>query len=129
MKTVRKIISIAIQDNKLLMIRLKGGNEWSFVEISKGNWQTEERALTGKFQKEIGCPVEVLRRIGDFKRKDSDISFSAFQVELKGPIFVRNQEIEEWRYMTREDATRIDIKYPLREEVIPACVKAGILKW
>jgi hypothetical protein len=129
MKTVRKIIAIAIQDNKLLMIRMKGENEWVFVEISQSNWLTEERALLGKFQKELGCPVDILKRVGDFRREDSNTHFSVFQVELKGPIFVRNQDIEEWRYMTKEDVNRIDIKYPLREEAIPACVKAGILKW
>ncbi len=130
MKGERKIAIAAIQDNKLFMVKIAG--VWQLPTLRQGNWLTEERAIAGRIQKEIGCPVTILERIGDFEAEaihgDDASHLSVFRADLRGVIFIRDPEIEEWRYQSPIEAREIEIDPIIKEKVIPALYRAGIWK-
>jgi len=131
-KIVHKVAALAVQDNKLFVVRRKGEEEWDMVTVTQGNWLTEERAIVAKFQRIIGCPIEVRGRLGDFEmatgRGDVE-SLGVFIVDLKGGIFLRDETIEEWRYITFFGPERARLREIVKEKVITSCIKSRLLIW
>ncbi len=132
MKGVEKIAIAAIQDNKLFLVRI--GDVWDLPQVRQGNWLTEERAIGGRIQKEIGCPVTIRERVGDFQidvKRDEDTShLSVFLADLSGgPIFIRDTGILEWRYVTNLEAKDLRLAELTREKVIPYLIRQRLLIW
>lgn len=129
MTGVRKIGVVVIQDNKLLLVRI--GDVWQLPSLRQGNWRSEERAIIGRIQREIGTPVKVIQRIGDFERgvsKRSEVShLSVFLVTLLGPLFIRNQDIVEWRLFNPGEIRSMNLSLIEKEQVIPLLAKWRLL--
>ncbi len=126
-----KIAIAAIQDNKLFMVRI--GDVWELPTLRQGNWLSEERAIGGRVQKEIGCPVVIRGRLGDFeaniKHRGDTSHLSVFLADLGGVIFIRNPDIKEWKYMSQSDINRVTLDEIVRDQVLPALIRQRLLIW
>lgn len=129
---LHKIAAIAVEDNKLLMVR-RVDSKWDLVEVKQGHWLTEERAITNLFQRIIGCPLRIKSKIGDIeipeRKPDQIFRLSLFEVVLLGTMFLRDETIVEWRYVSLDEIKRLDVMDHVISYVVPLCVKKGILGW
>lgn len=131
---IHKVIASVIQDNKYFMVRKFGKDIWTSLGggIQKG--ETEEQALLREINEEVHCDAKIIKKIGDFEGKavfDNDIvRLSTYLVELKGKIDLNDPELEECAFLDENyKKNGIKISDKVEEQIIPLCIKEGLLKW
>ena len=132
--TIHKIAAVVIEDNKFLMVRKKGKEIWTSLggHLEKG--ETEERALLREIKEEMGCDATIIRKLGDFESPAAHdekkiVRLSSYLVELKGPIIFEDPELEEYRFLSKEESLQVKLPSSIKDKVLPYCIKSGLLVW
>lgn len=134
MKEIHKIAAMVIKDDAFLMVRKKGKDTWTNLGGKPEGDETEEEALIREVREEMGCETKILRKLGDFRapaaHDDAIVCLSTYLVKLSGTIVFNDPELEEYRYIPR-NYKELGLKLPasIEEQIIPFCIKDGILKW
>jgi 8-oxo-dGTP pyrophosphatase MutT (NUDIX family) len=134
MKTIHKIAAVVIQDNKFFMVRKVGRDIWTSLGGRPEPGETEEQALLREIQEEVHTDAEIIKKIGDFEAKaahdDAMVRISAYQVKLTGDIRLDDPELEECRFLGKSwEAEGVKLPDSIKDQVIPYCVKEGLLDW
>lgn len=134
MKLIHKIAAVVIEDDKFLMVRKKGKDMWTSLGGHPEEGETEEEALMREIKEEMGCDATVLRKLGDFEAPavfdpGATLRLSTYLVTLSGAIVFEDPELEEYRYLTKEETETLKLPDSIRNEVLPFCIKEGLLKW
>jgi 8-oxo-dGTP diphosphatase len=133
-RVIHKIAAVVIQDDKFLMVRKHGKDVWTSLGGKPEAGESEEQALLREIREEVGCGARVLRKLGDFEAKavfdDALVRLSTYLVELEGEPLIQDPELEEFRFLSK-DYREKGIKLPpsIEEQVIPYCIKEGLLAW
>lgn len=134
MKEIHKIAAVVIQDKKFLMVRKVGKDVWTSLGGKPENDETEEQALIREIQEEVHCDCKIIRKLGDFKAKavfdDALLILSAYLVNLQGKIKLDDPELEEYKFISKNYKNE-GIKLPdsIEKEILPHCIKEGLLNW
>lgn len=134
MKEINKIAAVVIEDNKFLMVRKAGKDVWTSLGGKPEAGETEEQALIREIKEEFGCDARVIRNLGDFFAKavfdDATLKLSTYLVELEGKITLSDPELEEYKFIGK-NYKQEGIKLPdsIEGQVIPYCIKEGLLNW
>lgn len=134
MRKIHKIIAIVIKDNKFLMVRKVGKDIWTSLGGRIEEGETEEECLLREIKEEFNCEAEIVKKLGDFEDKavfnDAIIRLSAYLVNLNGYIQLIDAELEEYKFIER-NYKKQGIKLPpsIENQILPFCIKEGILKW
>jgi 8-oxo-dGTP diphosphatase len=134
MKIIHKIAAMIVKDNSIFMVRKKGKDIWTSLGGKPEGDETEEEALLREIKEEIHCNAVIIRKIGDFEAKavfdDAIVKLSTYLVELEGEIMLDDPELEECGFITK-DYKNSNIKLPpsIEEQIIPFCIKEGLLDW
>lgn len=134
MKIINKIAAVVIQDNKYLLVRKHGSKIWTSLGGHPEKGETEKEALLREIKEEMGCGAMIKNKLGDFTNKaaedDAILHLSVYLVELEGPIVFKDPELAEYKFFEK-DFYKQDISIPnsLRDQVLPYCIKNGILNW
>lgn len=131
---IHKIAAVVIQDNKYFMVRKYGKDIWTSLGGVMQEGETEEQALLREINEEVHCGAKIIRKLGDFEGKavfdDDIVRLSTYLVELKGKINLNDPELEECAFLDKNYKDEgIKISDTMEEQVIPLCVKEGLLKW
>jgi 8-oxo-dGTP diphosphatase len=134
MREIHKIAAIVVEDNKFFMVRKVGKDIWTSLGGKKEGDETEEETLLREIKEEVGCDVDILRKIGDFKAKavfdDAIVKLSAYLVNLNGEIKLDDPELEECMFVPKDYREKgIKLSPLITEQIIPLCVKERILDW
>ncbi|VVB76185.1 NUDIX domain protein [uncultured archaeon] len=134
MKEIHKIAALVVENNSFLMVRKAGKDIWTGLGGKPEGNETEEEALLREIKEELDCGAKIIRKIGDFKSKaifdDAIVKLSWYLVELIGNPKISDPELEEFGFIPK-DYKEKGIKLPpsLEEQLLPFCIKEGILKW
>ena len=134
MKTIHKIAAMVIKNNKFLMVRKTSKDIWTNLGGKPEAGETKEEALLREIKEELDCEAEIVKYLGEFENKaaldDAIIHLSVYQVELIGDPKISDDELEEFKYICKEDVEN-GIKLPLSitEQILPYCIKNKLLKW
>jgi 8-oxo-dGTP pyrophosphatase MutT (NUDIX family) len=131
---IHKIVAVVIQENKYFMVRKFGKDIWTSLGGGPEKGETEEQALLREIKEEIECDAKIIRKIGDFEGKavfDEDVvKLSTYLVELRGKINLNDPELEECAFFDKDyKKNGIKISDTVEEQIIPLCIKQGLLKW
>ncbi len=134
MKTIHKIAAVVIQDNKFLMVRKADKDVWTSLGGKPEGDETEEEALMREIKEEIDCEGTVLEKLGDFEAKavfdDAIVKLSTYLVELKGEIHLNDPELEEYRFLDKNYKQQgVNLPTSVGDQIIPFCIKRGLLMW
>lgn len=134
MKIIHKVAGIAIKDNAFFMVRKHGKDIWTSLGGKPEGQETEEETLQRESKEEINCSVKILRKLGDFEAKaafdDAIVRLSTYLVEINGTPEIIDNELEECAYIPEDYKKRgIKLTEVMEGQIIPQCVKEGILKW
>ncbi len=134
MKTIHKIAAMVIKNNKFLMVRKTGKEIWTNLGGKPEAGETKEEALLREIKEELDCEAEIVKYLGEFENKaaldDAIIHLSVYQVKLIGEPKISDDELEEFKYISKEDIEN-GIKLPLSitEQILPYCIKNKLLNW
>jgi 8-oxo-dGTP diphosphatase len=134
MKVIHKIAAVVISDNKFLMVRKAGKDMWTSLGGRIEPDETEEQCLLREIKEEANCSAKIIRKLGDFENRavfdDATVKLSAFLVELIGNIEIIDPELEEHKFIG-SSYKQDGIKLPptIENQVIPLCIKEGLLSW
>ncbi len=134
MKIIHKIAAVVINDNKFLMVRKAGKEMWTSLGGRIELNETKEQCLLREIREEANCSAKIIRKLGDFEDKavfdDAVVKISVFLVELIGNIEIIDPELEEYKFIDW-NYKQHGIKLPptIENQVIPLCIKEGLLKW
>ena len=134
MRIIHKIEAIVIKDDKFLMVRKFGKDIWTGLGGKPEKGETEPEALTREIKEELDCDSEITRKLGDFEAKaifdDAIVKLSVYTAKLIGEPKISDPELEEFAYIGK-DYKEDGIKLPpsIEEQVLPSCIKEGLLKW
>jgi 8-oxo-dGTP diphosphatase len=134
LKVIHKIAAVVIRNNEFLMVRKHGKDVWTSLGGKPEEGESEEQALLREVREEVGCEPEVVRKLGDFEAKavfdDALVRLSAYLVRLKGEPVLQDPELEEFRFLPKDyKAQGIKLPPSIEEQVIPHCVREGLLDW
>src|SRR3989338_2503776 len=134
MQTIHKIAGIAVKDDAFFMVRKKGKDIWTSLGGKPEGAETEEETLQRECKEEINCSVNIIRKLGDFEAKaafdDALVRLSTYLVEIKGTPEITDNELEECAYISEDYKKRgIKLTEVMEGQIIPFCIKEGILKW
>ncbi|MDB5260388.1 MAG: mismatch repair protein MutT [Candidatus Nomurabacteria bacterium] len=133
MKIIHKIAAVVIQDNKFLMVRKKGKDIWTSLGGHPEEGETEEQALIRETNEEMGCSAKVIKKIGDFEAPavfdDAMVRLSTYLVELEGDIIFEDPELEEYKFLSKEEVNNVKLPDSITKQIIPYCIKNGLLMW
>jgi len=125
---------MVIEDNKFLMVRKKGKDIWTNLGGKPEGNESEEEALLREIKEELDCGAKVIKKLGDFESRavfdDAIVHLSVYLVSLVGKLKISDEELEEFRFISKDYKSE-GIKLPpsLENEIIPFCIKSGLLKW
>jgi 8-oxo-dGTP diphosphatase len=134
MNVIHKIAAVVIQDNGFLMVRKVGKDIWTSLGGKPEGNETEEQALIREIKEELDCDCTVKKKLGEFQSRavfdDAVVRLSTYLVELKGTPKISDPELEEFKFINWDYNSK-GIKLPdiIEEQVIPICVKEGLLNW
>ncbi|HLE07111.1 MAG TPA: NUDIX domain-containing protein [archaeon] len=134
MTLIHKIAAVVINDNKFLMVRKVGKDMWTSLGGRIEPNETEEQCLLREIKEEANCGAKIIRKLGDFEDKavfdDATVRLSVFLVELSGDIEIIDPELEEHKFIG-SNYKQDGIKLPpsIENQVIPLCIKEGLLRW
>jgi len=134
MTTIHKIAAVVIADNKFLVVRKKGKDVWTSLGGKPENGETEEQTLIRETKEELNCGLKIIKKLTVIEDKaifdDAQVKLSFYLGELEGAPEVIDNELEEFRYIGADYKTK-GIKLPpsLGNQLIPFCIKEGLLKW
>lgn len=134
MKTIHKIAAMVIKDNTFLMVRKAGKDIWTNLGGKPEGDETEEEALLREIKEELGCEARIIKKLGDFTNKaaldDAMIHLSTYLVDLVGNPKISDDELEEYKYISKEDIEG-GLKLPLSitEQILPYCINSKLLDW
>jgi 8-oxo-dGTP diphosphatase len=127
--------AIVIKDDKFFLVRKKGKDIWTSLGGRIEEGETEEQCLLREIKEEVNCGAKIIKKLGDFEDKaifdpGSMVRLSTYLVELEGEIDLIDPELEECGFIDKEYSTK-GFKLPpsLRTQIIPFCIKEGLLKW
>ena len=133
-KVIHKIAAMVFKDDTFLMVKKHGKDIWTNLGGKPEGAETEQDALVRETEEELDCDAKVIKKLGDFKNKaafdDAIIHLSVYQVELIGEPKISDPELEEFAYIDKNYVEK-GIKFPLSitEQIIPFCIKEGLLNW
>lgn len=134
MKTINKIAAMVFKDNSFLMVRKHGKDIWTNLGGKPEGNESEKEALIREIKEELDCEAKIMKKLGDFENKaifdDAIIHLSVYRVELIGEPKIRDDELAEFQYIDKDYASKM-IKLPpsITEQIIPFCIKEGLLTW
>ncbi len=134
MATIRKIAAIVITDNTFLVVRKKGKNIWTSLGGKPEGNETEEETLKRETREELDCRIKIIRKLLDVTDKavfdDAQVHLTFYLGELEGEPRIIDNELEEFRFIAH-DYKKQGTQLPpsLENQVIPFCIKEGILRW
>jgi 8-oxo-dGTP diphosphatase len=131
---IHKVIAVVIRDNKYFMVRKVGKNIWTSLGGGPEKGETEEQTLLREIKEEIDCDAEITRKIGDFEGKavfdDDIVRLSTYVVKIRAKVKLNDPELEECRFLGKNYKEEgIEISETVEEQIIPFCIKQGLLKW
>ena len=134
MKIIHKIVAMAIEDDQFLMVRKNNKDIWTSLGGKPENGETEKETLLREIKEEIGCRADILEKLGDFEAKavfdDAIVCLSAYLVKIKGKPKVCDKELAEIKFIDKYyKSKRIELPPSIEDQIIPCCVKLGLLKW
>lgn len=134
MRKIHKIIAIVIKDNKFLMVRKAGKDIWTSLGGRIEEGETEEECLVREIKEEFNCEAEIVKKLGDFEDKavfdNAIVRLSAYLVNLNGDIQLIDEELEEYKFIERNYKEQgIRLPPSIENQIIPFCIKEGILNW
>lgn len=134
MKTIHKIAAMVIKDDAFLMVRKVGKDIWTNLGGKPEVGESEEGALTREIKEELGCEAKIIKKLGDFENKaafdDAMIHLAVYLAELVGELKISDDELEEFKFISKEDIEG-GIKLPpsITEQILPYCIKEKLLNW
>ena len=137
MNIIHKIAAMVFKDDTFLMVRKRGKDIWTNLGGKPEDGETEEQTLLREIMEEVGCEAKIIKKLGDFEAPaamdDAIVRLSTYQVELIGEIDMTHdpdEELEEYRYIGKNyEAEGIKLPVSIKNEIIPFCVKNGLLHW
>ncbi|MEM9336637.1 MAG: NUDIX domain-containing protein [Patescibacteria group bacterium] len=134
MKVIHKIAAVVIQDNTFLMVRKHGKDIWTSLGGHPENEETEQEALIREIKEEMGCEAILKKKLGDFEapaaHDDAIVRLSTYLVELQGEINFADPELAEYRFLDKHyEKDGVKLPVSIREQVLPFCIKEGLLDW
>ena len=134
MKIIHKIAAMVIRDDSFLMVRKKGKDIWTNLGGRPEENESEEQTLLREIKEELDCDGVIIRKLGDFEAPaamdDAMVKLSTYLVELKGKMQISDPELEEYRFIGI-DYKEQGIKLPesIEKQLLPFCIKDGLLNW
>ncbi len=134
MREIFKVAAVVIKNNEFFMVRKVGKDVWTSLGGKPEQGETEEQALLREIREEIHCDAKIIRKLGDFCAKavfdDAIVKLSAYLVDLDGEVRLDDPELEDCAFISR-DYKKKGIKMPssIEEQILPLCVKEGLLDW
>lgn len=134
MQTIRKIAAAVIKDNKYLMVRKVGSDIWTSLGGRPEAGESEEQTLLREIKEEMGCGANIIEKIGTFTapavHDPAMVELSVYLVGLQGEIKFADPELAEYKFLG-SDWNKQGIKLPpsIQFQVLPYCIKTGLLKW
>lgn len=134
MKRMFKVAAVVIQDDKFLMVRKAGKDVWTNLGGKPEAGESDEEALIREVKEELNCKAVIKEKLGEFENKaafdDAIIHINFFLVELVGNPVISDDELEEFKFVGREDLLS-EIKLPktITEQLVPLLIEKGYLKW
>jgi len=131
---IHKIIAVVINNNKFLMVRKSGKDIWTSLGGKIEAGETEEQCLLREIKEELNCNAVIIKKLGDFEEEavfdDATVRLSAYLADLQGIPQISDSELEEFRFIDKTYKEQ-GIKFPsaIEKQVIPSCIKEGLLKW
>src|SRR3989338_3133155 len=120
---IHKIVAIVIKDNAFLMVRKKGKNIWTSLGGKPETGETEQQALIREIKEEVDCSAEIIKKLGDFTANavfDQDtVVLSTYLVNLKGTPHIIDEELEELRYITKEEYPKMQFPESITKQIFP----------
>ena len=134
MRTIHKIAAVVIKDNKFLMVRKEGKDIWTSLGGRIEENETEKQCLLREIKEEANCSAKILRKLGDFSAKavfdDAMVHLSTYLVELDGKIDCIDSELAEIKFIDKNfKEQNIKPSPTIVEQMIPLCIKEGLLDW
>jgi len=135
MKIIHKIAAVVIKDDKFLMVKKHNTDIWTSLGGKPEGSETEQEALIREIQEEVNCDAIIVEKLGDFTAKavhdDALVKLSTYLVNLIGEIDIsQDPELEDCRFIGN-NYKELGIKFPpsIEEQIIPFCIRRGLLKW
>ncbi len=135
MPVIHKAAAIVIQNNKFFLVRKKEKDIWTSLGGRIEPGETEEQCLLREIKEEVNCGAKIIKKLGDFEDNaifdpGSIIRLSAYLVELQGAPDLIDEELEECGFIDENYCAKgIKIPPSLDKQIIPYCIKQGLLKW
>ncbi|MCI0597853.1 NUDIX domain-containing protein [Candidatus Parcubacteria bacterium] len=133
MNIIHKIAAVVIENDRFLMVRKKGKDIWTSLGGHPEEGETEEQALLREIKEEMGCDAKILKKLGDFEapaaHDDAVVRLSMYHAALEGPIVFEDPELEEYRFLAKEDIETVKIPDSIKNGVLPYCIANGLLNW
>lgn len=134
MDVIHKAAAVVIRDDSFLMVRKVDKDIWTSLGGHVEAGETPEEAVVREVKEEFDCDSVIIRKLGGFRARaamdDAELLLSAFLVELKGEINLIDPELEEYRFLGKDwEAQGIKLPDSIKEQVLPYCIREGLLKW
>jgi len=134
MHLIHKIASVVITDDKFLVVRKAGKDIWTSLGGKIEAGETEEQCLLREIKEEFGCGAAIIKKLGDFEDKavfdDAIIRLSFYLTDLHGTPRISDDELEEFKFVGKDYKSEgIKLSPTLEKQVIPLCIKEGLLNW
>lgn len=134
MTTINKIAAVVIKDDAFLVVRKKGKNIWTSLGGKPEGDETEEETSARETKEELNCDVKIIRKLLDVTDKavfdDAQVMLSFYLAELVGDPEIIDNELEEFAFIKSDYKSQgIQLPPSLENQVIPFCIKGGLLKW
>ena len=135
MKQIHKVSAIVVQDDRLLMVKKVGKETWTTLGGKPEKGETEEEALLREIDEEVHCGAKIVRKLGDFVSeayhdKGATLKLSAYLVELEGESVLDDPELEEARFISKDNENEgIKLTPIMTGQVIPFLKREGLLRW
>lgn len=134
MKIIHKVAGLAIKDNAVFLVKKYNTDIWTSLGGRPEEGESEEETLVREVKEEVGCDMRVIKKLGDFEAKaahdDAIVRLSTYLIELIGEPRITDGELETCAYITRYWKDKgVQLTAVFTEQVIPHCVREGILVW
>lgn len=134
MNIIYKIAAVVIKDDSFLVVRKKDKDVWTSLGGKPESGETEEETLRRETKEELNCDIKILKKLLNVEDKavfdDAQVKLTFYLGELIGSPEVIDNELDDYIFI-KSDYKSKNIKLPssLEDQVIPFCIKKGLLKW
>ena len=134
MNIINKIGAVVIENNSFLVVRKKGKNIWTSLGGKPESGETEKETLRRETKEELNCDIKILKKLLNLQDKavfeDAQIQLTFYLGELIGNPEIIDNELEEYIFIESDYKSKnIKLSPSLENQVIPFCLKKGLLKW